>query len=84
MILKQDGNTLYITWGIPFLEEYSPGQGSGYGYSYGNSYGSQTVNLYPGCNKSMDHCINRFDNILNYGGFPWIPGKNPFGGTSIV
>lgn len=45
--------------------------------------GSAAVSLAPGCNLSMDHCLNKFDNIENYGGFPWITdnlydGRNPF------
>lgn len=42
------------------------------------------VNLYPGCAKNLATCIDRFNNVLNYGGFPWIPNKNPMGGSSIL
>ena len=42
------------------------------------------LNLYPGCNYSRDHCLNKFSNLDNYGGFDWIPFKNPTGGSSIV
>lgn len=34
--------------------------------------------LYPGCDHTTDDCNNRFNNLDNYGGFPYIPGKNPF------
>jgi len=37
-----------------------------------------TVSLNPGCNHQMSGC-NQFNNILNYGGQPWIPTKNPIG-----
>ncbi len=30
-----------------------------------------------GCNKSLDHCGGKFNNKPNYGGFPFIPTKNP-------
>lgn len=40
--------------------------------------------LFPGCNRAVDICNSRFGNLNNYGGFPFIPGKNPFGGSSIV
>lgn len=40
--------------------------------------GTDTVKIYPGCNHSPDHCNDRFDNILNYGGYPYIPTSNPF------
>lgn len=42
------------------------------------------VTLYPGCNLSTDHCLNKFDNLANYGGFEQMTGKNPFDGTAII
>lgn len=43
-----------------------------------------TVKLYPGCDLSRATCDSKFNNILNYGGFDFIPQKNPMGGSSIV
>lgn len=43
-----------------------------------------SVNLYPGCDKSKATCISKFNNVINFGGFPWIPTKNPISGSSIV
>ena len=40
--------------------------------------------IYPGCNHARDTCKNKFNNLDNYGGFPWIPTRNPFDGSSIV
>ena len=40
--------------------------------------------IFPGCNRTVEICNSRFDNLNHYGGFPFIPGKNPFGGSSIV
>lgn len=37
-----------------------------------------TVTLYPGCDRSRTTCKEKFDNLDNYGGFSWIPSKNPF------
>lgn len=37
------------------------------------------VNLYPGCNRTYNHCKNRFNNLANSGGFEFMPGKTPFG-----
>lgn len=34
-----------------------------------------TIEVIPGCNKSTDHCINKFDNIENYRGFPTVPNQ---------
>jgi uncharacterized phage protein (TIGR02218 family) len=38
----------------------------------------QEVTLYPGCRHNTNDCKNKFNNLDNYGGFPYIPGKNPF------
>lgn len=37
----------------------------------------------PGCDHTLDTCDGKFDNAENFGGFPWIPTKNPIGGSSI-
>jgi len=42
------------------------------------------VDLYPGCSRDRVTCNSKFDNLLNYGGFDFIPQKNPMGGSSIV
>ena len=42
------------------------------------------ITLYPGCDHTRQTCNSKFDNRLNYGGFDWIPQKNPMGGSSIV
>lgn len=42
------------------------------------------VILYPGCDHSRATCISKFNNKLNYGGYDFIPVKNPTGGSSIV
>lgn len=39
------------------------------------------VTLYPGCLHTTTDCLSKFDNLVNYGGFPYIPGKNPFGNS---
>lgn len=39
--------------------------------------------IYPGCPHTTSVCSSRFNNLLNYGGFPHIPQKNPFGGSPI-
>lgn len=31
------------------------------------------ITIYPGCDKSLATCKTKFNNILNYGGFPYIP-----------
>lgn len=42
------------------------------------------VDLYPGCDHSRATCKNKFNNKLNYGGYDFIPTKNPTGGSSII
>jgi uncharacterized phage protein (TIGR02218 family) len=42
-----------------------------------------SVKIYPGCDRSKETCKNKFNNLNNYGGFPFIPGKNPFNGSII-
>lgn len=38
-----------------------------------------TVDVMLGCNRNMGDCRNLHDNILNFGGQPWIPLQNPLG-----
>nr|DAI43006.1 MAG TPA: minor tail protein [Caudoviricetes sp.] len=45
--------------------------------------GSTEITMYAGCDHSHATCIDKFDNIENYGGQPFIPNKNPFGGSPI-
>jgi len=37
----------------------------------------------PGCNHTTTHCNDKFSNILNFGGFPYMTEKNPFGANSV-
>jgi uncharacterized phage protein (TIGR02218 family) len=39
---------------------------------------------FAGCDRTFSTCQSKFGNSLNFGGFPWIPVKNPFAGDSIV
>lgn len=42
-----------------------------------------TVTAFPGCDHDNATCNGKFANIDNYGGFPFIPEKNPMDGTSV-
>jgi uncharacterized phage protein (TIGR02218 family) len=60
---------------------------SGWGSNWGNFWGGGgdlDVTLYPGCDRTLQTCIDKFDNVVNQGGFKWIPVKNPMGGSSII
>lgn len=46
--------------------------------------GGQSVSLYPGCDHLRTTCKNKFNNLDNFGGFPFIPQRNPFDGSSII
>ena len=43
--------------------------------------GGMQVNLSRGCDHSLAGCV-KHDNVLNFGGQPWIPLKNPMSSTS--
>lgn len=43
-----------------------------------------TVSVFPGCPHNMQACDEKFNNLVNYGGFSFIPRQNPFGGNSIA
>lgn len=51
---------------------------------FAESVNGQTVSIFPGCDHLKSTCITKFNNLLNFGGFPYIPNINPFGGSSIV
>lgn len=44
---------------------------------------SDSVTLYPGCNRTLTQCHERFNNAENHGGFPWLPYSNPFQNVNI-
>lgn len=41
------------------------------------------LTVYPGCDRTTKDCQNKFDNLVNYGGVPFLPGKSPFQGDPI-
>lgn len=47
-------------------------------------WGGVAVTIYPGCNRLRQTCLDKFSNLDNFGGFPWIPSRNPMDGSSIV
>lgn len=38
---------------------------------------NDTIVVYPGCDKTLSQCIARFNNKVNFLGFPYIPKENP-------
>lgn len=41
------------------------------------------IDLIAGCGHNLSDCENKFNNLLNYGGFPYSPEINPFNGSTI-
>ena len=41
-----------------------------------------SITAFQGCDRTLNACIAK-SNKLNYGGFAYVPGKNPWGGTPI-
>lgn len=37
------------------------------------------IDLFAGCDRSLATCDSKFAAVPNYGGFPFVPRKNPFG-----
>lgn len=66
----------------PTLQVNLPFMGDDDDYHRGLPVGT-VVSIYPGCQHTMTDCVARFNNINNYGGFPYIPMSNPFNGTTL-
>lgn len=71
MILKHEGTNLRLLASLPSLEAEI------------TANGSATISLAPGCNLTTSVCVSRFNNLDNYGGFPFMTdspfdGRNPF------
>lgn len=81
LIVNHVGSTLTLS--RPLIGLKADLDAVGYGESYGGPYGEVAIKLYPGCDHTPTGCLG-FDNLDNYGGFPYIPKKNPMGGSSIV
>jgi len=43
-----------------------------------------TIDAFQGCDHTATVCAQKFNNILNYGGFPFVPTVNPFQQTQIT
>lgn len=51
--------------------------------AYVDIVSSNTARLYPGCDRSMETCSSKFNNLANFGGFPHTPENNPFNGKRL-
>lgn len=64
------------------IDEHVGGQIRLLGKSDGIFEGA-VLTVYPGCSRVADVCSSKFNNLSNYGGFPHLPGKSPFGGDPL-
>lgn len=51
-------------------------EGFGYGQNYGNYFGGISISLSAGCNRTVENCRERFNNLNNFGGFPFLPSRD--------
>lgn len=42
-----------------------------------------TISIFPGCDLSAETCQNVFNNLVNHGGFKFMPKKSPFDGNPV-
>ena len=55
-------------------------------YIFGNVdglAGGLLIKLYPGCGRTTNDCVGKFNNMDNYGGIPSMPDRSPFDGNPI-
>jgi uncharacterized phage protein (TIGR02218 family) len=45
--------------------------------------GGAVLSVLPGCDRTVTTCQAKFANLRNYGGFPYMRDKNPFGSSSV-
>lgn len=72
-ITGHTGSTLTLAGRMPDLEA-----------AIDDPNATPAIEIAPGCDLRRDTCNAKFSNLLNFGGFPDIPGRNPFGGLSII
>jgi uncharacterized phage protein (TIGR02218 family) len=64
------------------IESQDGGACEMFGMTDGLYYGLAAT-AYPGCNRTVDDCTKKFDNLDNFGGVPDLPGKSPFDGDPV-
>jgi len=47
-------------------------------YPFVNAQAGDPITVYAGCKRDTDICVRKYDNLLNYGGWPSVPEVNPF------
>lgn len=83
MVKAPDGTLTYVSNHVGDQLELNRISG-GLAAALAESGPGVAVTIYPGCDHSYATCATKFVNDDNYGGFDYIPTKNPMGGSSIV
>ncbi|TFH65999.1 MAG: DUF2163 domain-containing protein [Candidatus Zixiibacteriota bacterium] len=47
-------------------------------YPFVSASASDVITVFSGCKRDTDICVRKYDNIINYGGWPTVPEVNPF------
>jgi len=53
-------------------------------YPFKANVAGGTVDAFQGCDHTAVTCAQKFSNILNYGGFPFVPTINPFSKSQLM
>ena len=61
MILGWNGTSMQVTLSEPTIDDIEVGD---------------TLNVYAGCDKTATTCKDTFNNIVNFQGFPFVPGRD--------
>lgn len=87
---KKDGYYAggYVEWTSQYgleqrgIEAHQADLLSLFGGTFGLSNG-QEIAVYAGCDRTLKTCDETFNNVVNNGGAPHMPGKSPFDGTPV-
>lgn len=79
----------YVEWQVEpgaydrrMIEEHAGSLFRLLGSTSGLSVGPGVV-AYPGCNRTLADCNDKFNNLPNYGGIPHLPDRSPFDGKVV-
>lgn len=81
-VTGHSGSTLTLT--RPLIGLADAVANAGWGKSWGRYWGGSYVAIYPGCDRALDTCRNKFNVVIDNGGFYWLPSRNPLDGNPIV
>lgn len=71
-----------LTYERRMIENASPGVVVPYGNMDGYSAGL-AITMYPGCLRTSLHCDSFFNNLVNFGGYEFMPQRSPYDGNPI-